>query len=177
MIRTKTVLATATAALVAAVGGSLGAAQADTTGPSGTTGATGTTTVSPATITVNGAGFVTGDQSASTSTVQANYLTALGAALTDAKAKATMLATQVGDTLGAVQSITEQSNDNSGCGPRLFAAAGTAKGAPSVAPKPKKHRRPHAAVRATAIARAADNTTSTCTIEADVTVIYAMSPS
>ena len=74
MLRTKTVLATATAALVAAVGGSLGAAQADTTGPSGTTGATGTTTVSPATITVNGAGFVTGDQSASTSTFQANYL-------------------------------------------------------------------------------------------------------
>ena len=176
MLRTKTVLATATAALVAAVGGSLGAAQADTTGASGTTGATGTTAVS-ATITVNGAGFVTENQSASSSTFHADYVTALGDALTDAKAKATMLATQAGDTLGVVQSITEQSNDNSGCASPLFAAAGTAKGAPSVAPTPKKHRKHHAPVRVTAVARAADDTNSTCTLEADVTVIYAMSPS
>src|SRR5476649_635752 len=111
MLRTKTVLATVTAALVAAVGGSLGAAQADTTGASGTTGATGTTTVSAATITVNGAGFVTADQSESAATFHADYFTALGDALTDAKAKATMLAAQAGDTLGAVQSIVEQSND------------------------------------------------------------------
>lgn len=176
MLRTKTVLATATAALVAAVGGSLGAAQADTTGASGPTGATGTTTVSAATITVNGAGFATADQSEPASTFQADYLTALGAALTDAKAKATMLATQAGDTLGAVQSITEQSNDNGGCASPLFAAAGTAKGAPSVAPTPKKkHRKHHASVRATPLARAADNTNTTCSIEADVTVTYAMS--
>ena len=177
MLRTKTVLATATAALVAAVGGSLGAAQADTTGASGTTGATGTTAVS-ATITVNGAGFVTENQSASSSTFHADYVTALGDALTDAKAKATMLATQAGDTLGVVQSITEQSNDNSGCASPMFAASGAAKGAASVAPTPrKKHRKHHAPVRVTAVARAADDTNSTCTLEADVTVIYAMSPS
>ena len=175
MLRTKTVLATATAALVAAVGGSLGAAQADTTGPSGTTGATGATTVSAATITVNGAGFVTAAQSESAATFHADYLTALGDALTDAKAKATLLAAQAGDTLGAVQSITEQSNDNSGCASPLFAAAGTAKGAPSVAPTPKKHPKHHAPVRATPLARAADNTNTTCSVEADVTVTYAMS--
>jgi len=175
MLRTKTVLAMATAGLLAAIGGSLGAAQADTTGPSGTTGASGMTTVSAATITVNGAGFVTADQSASSATFHADYLTALGDALTDANAKATMLATQAGDTLGAVQSITEQSNENSGCASPLFAAAGTAKGAPSKAPTPKKPRKHRAAVPATAIARAADDTNTTCTIEADVTVTYAMS--
>ena len=175
MLRTKTVLATATAALVAAVGGSLGAAQADTTGPSGTTGATGATTVSAATITVNGAGFVTADQSEPASTFHADYLTALGDALTDAKAKATLLAAQAGDTLGAVQNIVEQSNDNSGCASPLFAASGVAKGAPAVAPAPKKHRKHHAPVRATAIARAADATNTSCTVEADVTVTYAMS--
>jgi hypothetical protein len=58
----------------------------------------------------------------------------------------------------------------------MFAAAGSAKSAPSTAPTPKKkHRKHHAPVRATAIARAADDTTTTCSLEADVTVTYAMS--
>jgi len=175
MLRTKAVLATATAALVAAVGGSLAAAQADATGASGTTGATGTTAASPATVTVNGAGFVTADASASAATFQADYLTALGSALSDAKTKATMLATGSGDTLGAVQNITEQSNDNGGCASPMF-AAGSAKSVPAVAPTPKKHRKHPAAPRATAIARAADTTITSCTVSADVTVTYAMSP-
>jgi hypothetical protein len=178
MLRTKTVLATATAALIAAAIGSLGAAQADTTGSSGTTAASGTTgTANPVTITVNGAGFVTLDENAPTATFQSGYLSALGNAQSDAKAKATMLATQSGDTLGAVQNITEQSNDDGGCASPIFAAAGSAKGAPAVAPTPKKHRKHHAAVRAAAIARVADDTNTTCTIEADVTVTYAMAPS
>jgi hypothetical protein len=176
MLRTKTVLAAGAAALVVAAVGSLGAAQADTTGASGTTGATGSNAVSPATITVNGAGFVTADASASQATFQADYLTALGNALSDAKTKATMLATQSGDTLGVVQNITEQSNDNGGCAPLMF-AAGTAKSAPAGAPAPKKHRKHHAALRAIPIARAADNTNTSCTIGADVTVTYAMSAS
>ncbi len=175
MLRTKTVLAATTAALVAAISGSLVAAQADTTGASGATGATGTT-ASAATITVNGSGRFTADQTASTATFQADYLTALGNALLGAKTKATMLATQSGDSLGAVQNITEQSNDNGGCASPMF-AAGNAKGAPSVAPTPRRHSKHHRAVHATAIARAADVPIGSCTIEADVTVTFAMAPS
>jgi hypothetical protein len=176
MPRTRTLLASAVAALVAATAGSLGAAQADSTGPSGATGSTGAPT---ATVTVNGAGFVTVDQSASTAAFQSAYMTALGSALSDAKAKATLLATQSGATLGAVQTITEQSNDNGGCASPIFAAQGRAKGAPSTAPAPVSHHRKHtkAAVHhaAAALARAADVTNTSCTVEADVTVTYGMS--
>jgi len=176
MIRTKAALAVA-ACLAGVVSGSIAGAQADT-GSTGSTGTTGATSATAATITVNGAGTLTVDSSAPRATVQASYLTALGGALTDAHTKASALAAQIGDTLGAVENITEQSNDI-GCTGVMF-AAGTARGAPvpTVSPKKKHHSsKPKAATLALpAVVRAADVTTSSCTLEADVTVTYAMAP-
>jgi hypothetical protein len=192
MIRTKAALAVA-ACLAGVISGSIAAAQADTssTGATGTTGATST----PASITVNGAGTISVDSSASKATLQASYLTALGSAVSDAQAKATALTAQIGDTLGVVENITEQSSDGGGfCSGPVFAAAGTAKGAPvpAVSPgsSPNKKKKNHsskpkaatielptaATVAMPTIARIADTTSSTCTIEADVTVTYAMAP-
>jgi hypothetical protein len=180
MHRPNAALLAALACLGGTISGTIAAAQADTgttgsTGATASTGTTGTTgsTGAPATITVNGAGFATVGSSAPTATFQTDYLAALSAAVTDAQTKAGALATQVGDSLGPVQSITEQSNDNSGCdGPVMFAATpGVARGAPSTAPKP--HKPKHKDHKATA--RIADDTSQTCTIEADVTVTYSMS--
>jgi ribonuclease HI len=176
MIRSRAALAVA-ACLAGVVSGSIAAAQADT----GSTGATGTTgaTSAPATITMNGAGSATVDSSASSATVHASYLTALTAALADAKAKGTALAAAAGDTLGVVENITEQTNDGNICsGPVMF-ASGTAKGAPSIAPAPGAKKRSHHGSKPKATVRIADAiapTTTTCTIEADVTVTYAMAP-
>lgn len=176
MIRTKAALAAA-ACITGLAAGSIGAAQADT-GATGTTGTTGATGVA-ATVTVNGAGIVNADTSASSAALQADYLAALGAAMTDAHTKAVALATQSGSTLAGVLTITEQTNDGGGlCGVRVFnAASGVANGAPvpTTAPTTSK-KKGHHKTKPKATARIADATTSTaCTIEADVTVSYAMS--
>ena len=134
MFRRKPALIAALACVAVAATGTLGAAQASTgsTGTTGATGTTGTTTTTsvPATITVNGAGLVPVDPTASTATLQAAYMTALTAAVNAAHAKATALSSQVGDTLGAVQNITEQSNSINGCGPAIMNAAGSSRGVP-----------------------------------------------
>jgi hypothetical protein len=183
MSRPNAALLAALACFAGAISGTIAAAQADTgstgstgaTGSTGTTGSTGSTgsTALAATITVNGAGYATVDPSEPTATIQTDYLGALGAAVTDAQNKAGALATQLGTTLGPVQSITEESNDDGGCnGPVMFAATpGAARGtsatsAPSHKPKHKHHK---------ATARIADDSSQTCTIEADVTISYAMS--
>ena len=188
MIRTRAMLVSATAAacLAGVAAGSIGAAQATTastgnTGTTGTTGATATTgTSTPATITVNGAAIATVDTTTSVAAQHAAYLTALGNAVTDAQTKANALATQVGDKLGAVQTLTEQSSFSGGgfCGNRVFmGASGVAKGVPSVAParRPSKKKAHHASTLMNAPAQIADVAPpTTCTIEADVTVTYAM---
>jgi uncharacterized protein YggE len=189
MFRTRAALAVA-ACLAGVVSGSIAAAQADST----STGATGTagTTSTPATITVNGAGDVSADSSDSSASMHASYLTALGSAVSDAQAKATALAAQVGDSLGVVENITEQSNDGGYLCSGVVFAAGTAKGAPvpAVSPgsskkkghgktKPKAgtlERATGATLAIPAIARIADSSSTSCTIEADVTVTYAMAP-
>jgi uncharacterized protein YggE len=207
MIRTKAALAVV-ACMAGVVSGSIAGAQADSsaTGATGTTGASG----APATITVNGSGAATIDSSISGSAAQTVYLTALGDALSDAHTHATTLAGAVGDTLGAVENITEQSNDGSPCSGVMF-AAGTAKSGapvPAVSPgtsKKKHHSKPKATamiatpmsasgtgaaagaistpagvgatVTMPAIARIADVVSTSCAIEASVTVTYAMSPS
>ena len=181
MIRTKAALATA-ACLAGVISGSIAAAQADTSSTAATT------TPTPASITVNGSGTITVDSSASAASMQASYLTALGSAMTDAQTKATALTAQVGDTLGTVENITEQSGDGDLCSGPLFAAAGTAKGAPVPAVSPgskKKHTSkpkaatlelPARATNAMPVVRIADASSTSCTIEADVTVTYAMAP-
>jgi hypothetical protein len=178
MFRRNAALAVA-AALAGALASSIAVAQADSsTGSTGATGATGTTSSTAATIMVNGAATATLDTSSSSATISAAYLTALGNALTDAHTKAVALAAAVGDTLGPVQNITEQSNDAGLCsGPILFNAAGSAKGAPVPAGKPttRKHKH-HSARAAVPIVRVADVTPTTCSFEADVTVTYTMAP-
>jgi uncharacterized protein YggE len=130
--------------------------------------------VPAATITVNGAGFATLDASSPPSTFHTDYLAALSDALTDAKAKATALATQSGETLGAVTAITEQTNDGMSCnGPIMFAAGSKAKGAPSVAPSTHHKAKKPKPTKATL--HIADASPSSCTVEADVTVSYSAS--
>ena len=187
MIRTKAMLITAAAAacLAGVAASSIGAAAAATSTTSTST-TTSPTTTSPtaATITVNGAAIVTVDPSADVATQNAGYLGALGSAVTNAQTKATALATQVGDTLGAVQNITEQSSYSGGdfCGNRVFLGAATSKGsAPAAGPavgspkkKPHHSTKPKATVRIAAVI--APVAPTTCSIEADVTVTYAMAP-
>jgi hypothetical protein len=235
MIRTKAALAVV-ACMAGVVSGSIAAAQADSSGSgaTGPTGATGASGAAVATITVNGSGAVTADPSVTGSAAQADYLTALGNALTDAHTHATTLAAAIGDTVGAVENITEESNDNYPCSGPVFAAGSASSGAPvpAVSPgtskkkhhgsKPKKTTRialPMSTVAGTsagagavagttistpagagagagagatvstpagaggatvaipAIARIADVVSPSCTIEASVTVTYAMSAS
>jgi uncharacterized protein YggE len=179
MIRTKAMLVSAAAAacLAGVAAGSIGAAQADTS----TTATTTSPSPSPATITVNGAAIATVDPSANVATQHAGYLAALGSAVTDAQTKATALATQIGDKLGTVENLTEQSNYSGGgfCGNRVFASTGVAKGSPptpgSTPGSPGK--KGHHGSKPKATARLADVVApTTCTIEADVTVTYAMAP-
>jgi len=188
MLCSKPMLLVATAALAAAVSGGVAAANASTgttgtTGATGTTGTTGTTgatvaTATPATIIVNGAGFATIDPNASSATMQAEYLTALQGALADAHTKASALAGEVGDTLGVVQNVTEQSNDTGCRGPIMY-AQGTAKsapaGAPTPAPKPSRHHSKPKRSAAQMVITTMPPTPSSCTLEADVTVTYSMS--
>src|SRR5579863_1896865 len=189
MIRTKAMLiAVAAAACIAGVAASsIGAAAAATsttsTSTSTTTSPASTSpTATPATITINGAAVVTVDPSADVATQNADYLAALGSAVTNAQTKATALAIQVGDTLGAVQNITEQSSYSGGdfCGNRVFLGAATSKGsAPAAGPAVGK-KKPHHSSKPKATARSADAAIpvdpTSCTIEADVTVTYAMAP-
>lgn len=175
MLRSKASLVAIVACLAGVVSGSIAAAQADG-GATGATGATGSTgaTGAAATITVNGSGEETVASTAPTTTFQSSYLSALEAALSDAHTKASALAAQSGDTLGAVQNITEQSNDGNGCsGPIMYAAGGVAKSAPTGAPSPHKPR--HHTKPTHAIARVADVTPTTCALQANVTVTYGMS--
>jgi hypothetical protein len=175
MIRTKAMLVSAAAAacLAGVAAGSIGAAQADTS----TTATTTSPSPSPATITVNGAAIATVDPSANVATQHAGYLAALGSAVTDAQTKATALATQIGDKLGTVENLTEQSSYSGGgfCGNRVFASTGVAKGSPPTPGSPGK--KTHHGSKPKATARLADVVApTTCTIEADVTVTYAMAP-
>jgi hypothetical protein len=187
MIRTKAMLISAAAAacLAGVAASSIGAAAAatSTTSTSTSTSTSPSTTApatTPATITVNGAAIVTVDPSADAATQNAGYLGALGSAVTNAQTKATALATQVGDTLGAVQNITEQSSYSGGdfCGNRVFLGAASSKGsAPAAGPAVSHKKKPHPSTKLKATARIADVVApTTCSIEADVTVTYAMAP-
>jgi uncharacterized protein YggE len=169
MIRNRAALAAA-ACLAGVCAGSIGAAQADT-GSTGATGATGASGAAAATITVNGSASASLASGASTSTINSTYLSALSSALTDANTKATSLSAAVGDTLGAVENITEQSDDSGLCsGPVAFANS-----VPTVAPKPQKKHGHHSSKTKAAMDRTAD-VVGTCTVEADITVTYAMAP-
>jgi uncharacterized protein YggE len=177
MFKTKQAAVAIAACLVGALGSGVVAAQADSsvTPPTGTTGATGAT-AAPATITMNGSGSVTLAAGASSSDISTGYLSALTAALGDARTKATALSGAVGDTLGAVENVTEQSTDDGLCSGPVFMNAAGAPAASSKSAKPAKPSH-HKAKSSHKVARIADAAQTSCTVAADVTVTWAMSPS
>jgi hypothetical protein len=139
-------------------------------------------------ISVNGTGGVSVPDGATNGQQQAAYDQALTAAISDAQAKAQMVAQQLSLTLGLVQTFTEQSDDYLGyCGVGFLpvaalpgvsgnAAAPTAAGASSgkltpIPPKPKKHKKR----RTRRKAHKAQSSENTCQLEADVTLVYAAS--
>jgi hypothetical protein len=137
-------------------------------------------------VSVNGTGGVVVPAGATNSQQLSAYDQALTAAISDAQAKAQLVAQQLSLTLGSVQSFTEQSDDYLGyCGVGFLpgfavsdvsgsanapAAAGSSNGRLTPIPaKPKKHKvkkRAH---------KAQQESENTCQVEADVTVVYAAS--
>jgi hypothetical protein len=136
-------------------------------------------------ISVNGTGGASVPSEATDAQQQAAYNQALTAAISDAQAKAQMVAQQLSLTLGPLQTFTEQSEDYLGyCGVGFLpgvatagvsgsasapAAAGSTGGQLTPIPaKPKKHKTKKKAHKA----QESDNT---CQLEADVTVVYSAS--
>lgn len=136
-------------------------------------------------ISVNGTGGAPVPAGATNGQQQAAYDQALTAAISDAQAKAHMIAQKLSLMLGPVQTFTEQSNDYLGyCGVGFLpgvaatgvsgsanvpAAAGAASGRLTPIPsKPKKHRTKKKAHKA-------QGSESTCQLQADVTVVYSVS--
>jgi uncharacterized protein YggE len=119
------------------------------TSASGQSAAGTTDTLAAPTITVNGSANVTdtvaNDDNSSPQDAQqeqASYQAALGQALANAKTKAQFIAGQEGVTLGAVESVVEQSDVGSGCGgPVEFAASGVA--APTAHSKARSNHKSH----------------------------------
>jgi hypothetical protein len=136
-------------------------------------------------IGVNGTGSAPVPDGATNSQQQAAYDQALTAAISDAQAKARIVAQQLSLTLGPVQAFTEQSDDYLGyCGIGFLpgaaatgvsgsASAPTAASAPSgqlrpIPAKPKKHKTKKKAHKA-------QGSANTCQLEADVTLVYSAS--
>jgi hypothetical protein len=136
-------------------------------------------------ISVNGTGGASVPSEATDAQQQAAYDQALTAAISDAQTKAQMVAQQLSLTLGPLQSFTEQSDDYFGyCGIGFLpgvaasgvsgstsapATTGGANGQLTPIPaKPKKHKTKKKAHKA-------QESSNTCQLEADVTVIYSAS--
>jgi uncharacterized protein YggE len=151
------------AVLVGAGASGIGSAQADSP----------TTTATPATIVINGTDTITLAPNSPDATVQSTYQTALGGAITNASAKATFVATQIGATLGSVSNVTETSDSSDLCQSRILYAQGVA--SPGTA-KPTA-RTPHKKKHTNGpLIRTFVDPTSSCSIEADVTVTYNITP-
>jgi uncharacterized protein YggE len=167
MNRSRTVLLASMAVLAGAAFSGLGVAQADDS----------TTTTTPATIVVNGTDTMTIDPTSTDAVQQATYQTVLGGALTNADQKATFIATQIGATLGSVTNVTETSDSSDLCeeGPIPLYAASGAKPTHSSAPTTTKGKGKSKA-KAQLVRTAIIDPTSECSIEADVTVTYDMTP-
>jgi uncharacterized protein YggE len=136
-------------------------------------------------ISVNGTGGASVPDGATNGQQQAAYDQALTAAISDAQTKAQMVAQQLSLTLGPLKTFTEQSDDYLGyCGLGFLpgvattgvsgsasapATSGAASGQLTPIPaKPKKHKTKKKAAKA-------QESDSTCQLEADVTVIYSAS--
>jgi hypothetical protein len=133
-------------------------------------------------ISVNGTGGVSVPAGATDAQQQTAYNQALTAAIGDAQTKAQMVAQQFALTLGPLQSFTEQSDDYLGyCGVGFLPGVATSGVSPStnaptaapstsgqLTPIPAKTKRHKSKKKA----HKAQESDSTCQLEADVTVIY-----
>jgi uncharacterized protein YggE len=173
MQRPRTMLLLVVALLTGAALSGIGEAQADnSTTPAAT----------PATIVVNGTATLNAAPDADSATQQSTYMTALGDAITNAASKASAVASQIDATLGSIENVTETS-DSSGdlCGGWVEPLQASA-GRPSTTPatpsgsgsKKKKSKKAGVVRRAGPAVIVADP--SMCSIEADVTVTYDMTP-
>jgi uncharacterized protein YggE len=136
-------------------------------------------------ISVNGTGGALVPAGASNGQQQTAYDQALTAAISDAQAKAQMVAQKLSLTLGPVQTLTEQSSDYLGyCGVGFLpgvAATGVsgsasvpaAAGAASsrLTPIPPKHKKRKTKKKA----HKAQSSENTCQLQADVTLVYSVS--
>jgi len=165
MSRARTTLVALAAVLVTAAASGLGVAQADDS-----SSPTTTTTAVPNTIVVNGTDTITIDPASSDATQESTYQTALGGAITDAESNAALIASQIGATLGAISNVTETSDSSNLCqGPIMLPA--TAK--PGTSTSGKAHHPKGATVTH---ALRGDTLDVNCSVEADVTVTYEMTP-
>lgn len=163
MSRARTTLVALIAVLAAAAASGLGVAQADDSSSS-------TSTTVPNTIVVNGTDTITIDPASSAATQESTYQTALGGAITDAESNAALIASQIGATLGAISNVTETSDSSDLCqGPIMLPA--TAK--PGTSTSGKAH---HSKGATVTHALRGDTLDVNCSIEADVTVTYEMTP-
>lgn len=135
-------------------------------------------------ISVNGTGGAPVPNGATNAQQQAAYSRALTLAVTDAQTKARAVAAQLSLTLGAIQSVTELSNDYLGyCGIGFVSSPAASKGVSvgsgssgasavlnsqlkPIPPKKKKHKHHKRAHKA-------QSGESSCQVEADVTLVYA----
>ena len=164
MTRLRTTLVALVAVLAGAAFG-LGQAQAVSTTSSTST----TTATTPNTIVVNGTDTIAAVADSSAADDQSTYQTALASAITDAQTKASLIANQIGATLGSITNVTENSDSSDLCqGPIPLAA--TAK--PTSTPGASSHRKHRRAARAVS----ADVIANGCSIEADVTLTFDMTP-
>lgn len=160
MIRLRMTLVALVAALAGAAVG-LGQAQADST-------TTTPTTTTPDTIVVNGSDAIQAAPGSSAADDQSTYQTALGAAIANAQAKASFIAEQVDATLGPITNVTENSDSSELCqGP--IVTPFTAR--PSLPRGANSHHH-----RSVARAVKADVIATGCSIEADVTLTFDMTP-
>jgi uncharacterized protein YggE len=174
----------AVAAVLAGAGASgLGDAQADSSDST-------TSSTPPATIVVNGSDTITIAPGSDSAAQQSAYMTALGDAISNARVKATAIATQIGATLGPVENVTENSDSGGGLCQGVFeplaANARTpsaSSGVSSSSAKKKKHEKagPLRPASTAAVLRGGPAVIVTdppnCSIEADVTLTYDMTAS
>jgi hypothetical protein len=154
------------AATVAA--GTLGVADADTP------------TAQPRTIEVKGSAARPVSSKASEAGIAQTYRDALATAVSSTRGKADFLAGQVGASITGVQSVTEQSEtDDSACDDDYESVAAPMGGSGGAGTAPKRRRRPRNGGRPGAPGRTGTNARAArapqCSVQADVTVAYAMS--
>jgi uncharacterized protein YggE len=187
MLKPRTTLVALAAVLAGAALSGIGEAQADSSTTSATIVVNGTDT-----ITLTGA-------NPSQSDIQATYQSALGGALTNAGQHATFIAGQINATLGPITNVTETSSSSDMCeGPIMYASGAPVPATGANGSSKRKHhtaKAPLAVMRVAPVAASAGpvrasgaaipvpvHTTaiidpnSSCSVEADVTVTYAMTP-